>query len=100
MTVNKVLAFLGIWGTGQIVCLTFDNRVWGGSGDMLANIINVICGFNIHNPLNAITWLGGFFHAIWTMLTWDYSMFDGNLFVIRIFLFFLTAAIVYGFVKS
>lgn len=99
MTTNKLVAMFLIYIMCQLVCLSVDGQIWGGTGDdsPLISIFNTLTDFKIvSSPTTFIGSVLGFGQAIWAALgkifLWNYNFLSGNMFVVKLILQAFSAA--------
>lgn len=101
MTVNKVIGLTLAYIVGQMVCLSFDAKIWGMASDPLLSVINSLTGFDIMSEAGfSIIRLGtGIWTALGKLVLWDYPFFTGGMFAIRVLLMAITVGAIYGFAQ-
>ena len=99
MTTNKMVAVFLIYTLCQLVCLSVDGQIWGGTGDdsPLIAILNTLTDFKIaSSPTSVIGAVVGFGQAIWAafgkIFLWNYNFLSGYMFVVRLILMSFSAA--------
>jgi hypothetical protein len=99
MTMNKLGAIVMMYMVGQITCLIIDGMFIGGSSGGFISVINSLMGFSVvsEGGFNVIQAGIGFVTiGIPKLLFWNYSFLNGGFFIVRIFLFVITIAGIYG----
>jgi hypothetical protein len=99
MTMNKLAAIVLMYMVGQISCLIIDGMFLGTADGGFMSVINSLMGFNVvsEGGFNVIQAGIGFVTVgIPKLLFWNYSFLDGGFFIVRIFLFVITIAGIYG----
>lgn len=107
MTVNKFICIVLMWVVSQFICLSFEGAVIGVAGETgWRAILNKLSFFSIIDQNNGFSWftiptaLSNWWDSFYTLLSFNYSFFQGYMVIVRILLCVLSLGLIWGLIST